>query len=304
MRVVQVQKIGGPDGLQVVEQPDPVAGPGQVVVRVAAATLNPADVAAREGEVPGPPVSPPFTTGWDLAGTVEAVGAGVTDWRPGDRVAGMIPWYLTHGAIAAHAELVPVEPDWLVPVPDGLDYATAATVPLNALTALQALELAALPAGSSVLITGASGGVGSFAVQLAVGAGYDVTAVAGRGAEDWLRELGAQRVLPRETNLATLAPVLNVLDLVPLGPPAAGLVADGGVLITLRPTPLIDPRRRIRQQVLLVRPDRGALAELIQEVAAGRLRTRVAGTMPLTEVAEAHRLVEAGGLPGKIVLIP
>jgi NADPH:quinone reductase-like Zn-dependent oxidoreductase len=304
MRVVQVHKIGGLDGLQVVEVPDPVPGPGQVVVRVAAAPVNPADVAAREGEVPGPPVAPPFITGWDLAGTVAAVGEGVTGFRPGDRVAGLLPWYLTHGSIGAHSELVASDAEWMVPLPDNLDFVRASTVPLNALTARQALELAALPPGSPLLVTGASGGLGTFTVQLAVRAGLEVTAIAGRGAEDWVRELGAHRVLPRDTDPASLGPVPNVLDLVPLGDVAAAAVADGGVLITTRPTPLVDPRRKIRQQVVLIRPDRAALAELIEEVAAGRLRTRVAGTLPLAEVAEAHRLVELGGLPGKIVLVP
>jgi NADPH:quinone reductase len=304
MRAVAVTALGGPEVLQVVEWPDPVAGSGQVLVRVRAASVNPADVAARTGMVPGGPVEPPFLPGWDIAGEVVALGDGVSGFEVGDRVAGMVPWHLTRGAPGGYAELVAADAEWLAPVPDGLDPAAAATVPLNALTARLALDLLALPAGSMLLVTGASGGVGGFAAQLAVRAGLRVLAVASHDDEDWVRGLGVDTVVPRTADLAGVGLVPAVLDAVPLGPPAAAALADGGVHLTTRPTPPADPTRGVRQQLVLVRLDQDALRTLVRDAAAGRLRTRVAATLPLADAAQAHRRLEVGGTRGKLVLRP
>ncbi|MBX6357055.1 MAG: NADP-dependent oxidoreductase [Micromonosporaceae bacterium] len=304
MRAVAVTELGGPEVLKVVQLPDPTAGPGQVVVRVRAACVQPADVGARIGMLPGDPLKPPYQPGWDIAGDVVEVGAQVTDLRVGDRVVGMIPWFLTRGEPGGYAELVAVDAGWLVPMPDGLDYAVAATVPLNALTAHQALEMMALPEPTTMLVTGASGGVGGFAAQLAARAGHQVTAVAGRDDDEWVAGLGVARVLPRSADLGAAGPVPAALDAVPVGQPAAAAVADGGVLVTTRPTAPLDPPRGVRQQLVLVHVDRPALRDLILDVAEGRLRTRVAEQLPLSEAAEAHRRLEAGGTHGKLVLVP
>src|SRR5690348_17798157 len=113
--------LGGPEVLQVAELPEPEAGPGQVVVRVRAVCVHPADVAATTGKIPGGPVAPPFLPGWDIAGEVSSVGAGATDFGVGDRVVGMIPWYLTRGAPGGYAEYVAADSQWLVRLPEGLD---------------------------------------------------------------------------------------------------------------------------------------------------------------------------------------
>lgn len=304
MRAVAVTALGGPEVLQVVELPDPVAGPGQVVVRVRAACVNPADLAARTGHIPGGPVQPPFLLGWDIAGEVVEAGEGVADLRPGDRVAGMIPWHLTRGKSGGYAELVAAEAEWLVPVPAGLDLALAATVPLNGLTARHALDMMALPGPTTLLVTGASGGVGGFAAQLAARAGHQVVAQASHDDEDWVRGLGVDKVLPRSADLATVGPVPVVLDAVPVDQPAGAAVADGGRLISTRPTTPVDPARGVRQDFVLVHTDQPALRDLIRDLAGGLLRTRVAATLPLAEAAEAHRRAEAGGLHGKLVLVP
>jgi NADPH:quinone reductase-like Zn-dependent oxidoreductase len=293
---------GGPEVLRVAELPDPVAQPGQVVVRVQAVCVQPADIAARVGMIPGGPVPPPFLPGWDIAGEVASVGPDVTDLRIGDRVVGMIPWYLTRGTPGGYAELVAADARWLVPVPDGLDVVSAATLPLNGLTAHQALAALSLDDASRVLVTGASGGVGGFAVQLAAQRGHHVLALASHDDEAWVSGLGAAEVVPRSTDLASVGPVPSVLDAIPLGDPAIPAVEDDGVVVTTRPTPPAEPSRGIRQQLQLIHLDRDPLADLVARLAAGTLRTRVAATMPLTEAAEAHRLVEAGGLRGKIVL--
>lgn len=304
MRVAMVTALGGPEVLEMVEQPDPVPTPGEVLVRVRAVCVHPADIAARVGQIPGGPVPPPFLPGWDIAGEVVAVGDDVTGLGVGDSVAGMIPWYLTRGSVGGYAELVAADAEWLVPVPAGLDPAVAATVPLNALTARRALDLMALSEPTTVLVTGASGGVGGFAAQLAVRAGHTVHASATHDDEDWVRSLGVDTVIPRSADLRTAGLAPAVLDAVPLGAPAGAVVAAGGVLVSTRPIPPVDPARRVRQDVVLVRLDRPALRQLIEAVAKDELRTRVAATFPLADAAEAHRRFEAGHLRGKIVLVP
>jgi NADPH:quinone reductase-like Zn-dependent oxidoreductase len=266
-----------------------------VVVRVRAANVNPTDLGARTGHGPRGVPDPPYVLGWDFAGDVEA---------EGERVVGMIQWYDAEGSVGAYAEAIAVDESWIVPLPENLDYVEAATIPLNALTAVQGLELLELPASSTLLVTGASGAVGGFAVQLAAQAGHHVIAMASDGDEEWVSGLGAAEVLPRNADLGALDPVPAVFDAVPLGEPALAAVQDGGAVVSTRRVPEADPARRIRQQVFLIHHDRDTLARLVDDVAQGRLKTRVDRTLPLTEAAEAHRLNEAGGLRGKVVLVP
>ena len=301
---VIVTALEGSSGLQVAELPDPVAEAGQVLVKVRAVCVQPADIGATTGMVPRGPDKPPFLPGWDIAGDVVSVGADVTEFGVGDRVVGMIPWYLTRGAPGGYAELVAADTSWLVALPDNVDYPDAATIPLNGMTAYQALGLLSLDEPTTILVTGASGGVGGFAAQLAVQRGHRVLACASEGDEEWVGGLGVVKVIPRSTDLATVGPVPAVLDAVPLGKAADSAAAFGATVVTTRPTPPIDPARAVRQDLQLIRHDRELLAKLVGLVASGELRTRVAATMPLAEAAEAHRRVEAGGVRGKIVLVP
>jgi NADPH:quinone reductase len=305
MKTVVVTTAGGPDVLELVDRPDPVPGSGEVVVRMAAANVNPTDLAARQGMVArGLTIDgPPYVLGWDLAGEVVGVGGGVDGLDVGDRVVGMIPWYAAGGRYGAYAELVLVQADWLVDLPSGLDPVAAATIPLNALTAQQALDKLEMPAGASLLVTGACSAVGSFAVQLAVAHGVRVTGIAGTDDEEWVASLGVERVLPRDTDLAGVGTFKFVLDAVPLGAPVFGAVADGGAIAATRPVDA-DPGRGITQHRVLIRADREALRELVGRVASGSLRTRVAQTVPLSQAPEAHRLSERRGRQGKIVLVP
>ncbi len=305
MRTVVVTTAGGPEALEIQVRPDPAPGRGEAVVRLAAANINPTDVGAREGMYPpGFDIQgPPYVLGWDLAGTVEAVGDGVTEVAAGDEVVGMIPWYAAAGRYGAYAELVLLEAQWLVPRPPTLDPVEAATVPLNALTAEQALAKLEAPDGAEVLVVGASGAVGSFFVQLAVAAGFAVTAVAGTEDEEWVRGLGAATVLPRDTDLAEAGSFPFVFDAVPLGAPVFPAIADGGTVVTTRPVEE-EAGRGITQRPMLVEADPPALDALVQRVAQGELRTRVSTTVPLAEAAEAHRLVEERGRKGKVVLVP
>jgi NADPH:quinone reductase-like Zn-dependent oxidoreductase len=215
----------------------------------------------------------------------------------------MIPWYAAGGRYGAYQELVLLEARWLVRRPETLTPVDAATVPLNALTAEQCIGHLGAPEGAEVLVTGASGAVGSFAVQLAVAQGLRVVAQAGTDDEDWVRELGAARVLPRDADLSDVGTFSWVLDLVPLGEGVFPAVADGGTIVTTRPI-REEPGRQITQRPMLIEEDTANLERLVEGVATGGLRTRVSRTMPLAEAAEAHRVVEEPGRRGKIVLVP
>jgi NADPH:quinone reductase-like Zn-dependent oxidoreductase len=175
-------------------------------------------------------------------------------------------------------------------------------VPLNTLTAHLALELTDAPAGATILITGASGAVGGFATQLAVHRGLRVIAVASDADEDWVASLGPDQVLARDTDLAAIGPVDAVLDAVPIGAAATAPVRAGGVALFTRGSVEVPDGLDMRVEMPLVHSDAAALAGLTRDVAEGRLRSRVAMTLDLSEAAEGHRLVERGGLRGKVVL--
>ena len=311
MRVVEVRRYGGPEVVGEAERPDPRPQPGRVLVRVAAAEVNPVDLWAREGLVRAvtPGLEPPFVAGWNLAGTVQAPAEGFTAGQP---VVGLIPWFgvATEG-IGAHAEIVSAEPGWLAPLPDGVDPVDAATLGLNAPTAAQALDLLDVGKGDTVLVVGASGAVGGFAVQLAAAAGVDVIATAG-GPDDeaYLAGLGAARVLPRTApeelagavRAVQPAGVDAVLDAALLGAAALGAVRDGGAFVSASAAAAPAPARGVRVQAVGVRPDAEQLAALAVDLAAGRLRTRVAGTYRFGAAAQAHRLAGTRGLRGRVVL--
>jgi NADPH2:quinone reductase len=381
MRAVVVTQAGGPEVLEVQDRPDPQPGPGQVVVRLAAANINPTDIGARHGMYPpGFEIDgPPYVLGWDFAGEVVAVGEGVADgpaagasagatspldpddlavddptslagapapgalpvdhpaaadavraevdevlaadpsadpaplageadpgvgaWGPGDQVVGMIPWYAAGGRYGAYAELVLVEAAWIVARPETLSAVDAATVPLNALTAQQALGHLGAPQGAEILITGASGAVGAFAAQIAVAEDLKVTAIAGTDDEEFVASLGVARVLPRDADLSEVGRFKYVLDAVPVGADVFPAVDDGGVIVTTRPVQ-DEPGRRITQRPMLIEHDQALLVRLVEGVAAGGLVTRVAQTFPLDQAADAHRAVEERGRKGKIVLVP
>ncbi len=302
MCVIEVAEFGGPEVLRLGSRPDPVAGPGEVVVGIEFATVNPSDLGARSGgthrRVPGMPL--PFVPGWDLAGTVLATGEGVTRFRSGDRVIGMIPWVPVLARVGAYAEAAAVEESWLAHVPDGLDLAAAATLPLSGLTAAQGLAIANPAPESTLLVTGASGAVGWFATQLAVRAGCRVLALTSHGDEAWAARLGAE-ALPRGTDLAAAGPVDHVLDAVPLGPAVAAGLRKGGTAVFTRP-PQDPAPDGVTFETVWVEPDAAGLERLAADLAAGRLVTRIAEVIPLADAPRAHALAERGGARGKLVL--
>jgi NADPH:quinone reductase len=303
MQVAEVSEFGGPEALHLGERPDPAPAPDEVVVRIRAANVNPTDLATRAGVHSPPGLELPYVPGWDLAGEVTAIGGSVSGFAPGDRVVGMIPFGRIGGRVGSYAQAAAVDPDWLARLPGDVDDPTAATLPLNALTARQALDLIAAQPGSTLLVTGASGAVGGFATQLAARDGVRVLAQASHDDEDWVASLGATAVLPRSTDLGRIGPVDAVLDAVPLGPSSVASLRDGGIAVFTRP-PGAEPSRGMRFETVRVEPDPVALGALARDLAAGTLRTRVAEVLPLGSAARAHALAEAGGLRGKVVLAP
>jgi NADPH:quinone reductase len=303
MRVIEVAAFGGPQALTIADRPDPVAGPGQVLVRVRAANVNPTDLSVRDGSVVrrAPSVAPPVVPGWDLAGEVAAVGEGVTGPAPGTRVVGMIHWPSTRGEVGAYSELVALDADQVVPTPDGVDDPTAATIPLNALTADQALKIIDPAPGTTLLVTGASGAVGAFAAQFGVQRGLRVVAQAGRDDEDFVWSLGVEDVLSREADLTAIDEVDNVLDAVPLGPVAATRMAAGGTAVFTRGVQSEAPDGQ-RYEVVRCKADPVALRRVVADVGDGLVATRVAQVLPMEDAPRAHQLTEAGGNHGKIVL--
>ena len=306
MHVAEVTAFGAPEVLRLAERPDPAPAPGEVVVRIRAATVNPTDLSVRSGQARArmPDLRPPIVPGWDLAGEVTAVGSEADGFAPGDRVVGMIPFGRIGGRVGAYAQAAAVDPGWLAPLSTDVDDAIAATLPLNALTARQALDMIAAPPGATLLVTGASGAVGGFATQLAVREGLRVLAQASHDDEEWVASLGAAEVLPRATDLATIGPVDAVLDAVPLGPACTAALRDGAIAVFTRPPQPPEPPRGLRFETVLVQSDAAALRALAADLEAGRLRTRVAEVLSLADAARAHALTEAGGLRGKVVLAP
>lgn len=311
MRVVRFAIYGGAEVLEVEDLPLPEPGQGHVRVRVAAAGVNPSDWRLRSGQFKRfVRLRLPFVPGSDLAGIVDAVGAGVTGWRPGDPVFAMLPT----NAGGAYAEQVVVSADTLAAAPVGATLAEAAVLPLAGLTVLQALGRAELSTDDELLVYGAAGGIGSLAVQWARAAGARVTAVSSTSHLDLLAKLGAHRVVDRtttdiRTESASYDRVLDAVDGLSLRE-ARRLLRPGGVAVTVNPvagylTPdwLAWTRGGRRLRSVLVRPDAGDLRTLASSVSDGRVRPVIARRFPLEDAAAAHRESEGMHVGGKLVLV-
>ena len=296
MRAAIVSRFGGPEAIEIAEVPVPSPGVGQVRIRVAAAALNPVDLAMRSGVFGGGTVG----LGFDVVGTVDAVGGG-TDRSVGDRVFGLRTGH--HRPLGTHAEYVVLGAGAIALAPGSLDDIHAATLPLNGLTADQALDLLALRPGQTLLVTGASGGVGAHAVELGHHRGLRVTALGSARSADLLRSRGANDFLPRGEQLPQ-ATFDGVLDAVVLGPAARAAVRSDGAYVGLWPGQQPSSERGIRVEAVSVRADGTRLAGLARLADEGTLQARVERAYPLAESAAAHTRLAEGGLGGRIVLVP
>ncbi|GGZ26542.1 NADPH:quinone reductase [Streptomyces olivaceoviridis] len=302
MRAAVVRAFGGPDAVEIAEVPVPEPGAGQVRIKVAAGALNPVDAGVRAGFFGG--AGKTLGLGWDAAGTVDAVGVAAA-WQVGDPVVALVPG--VSDPLGAHAEYVVVAADAVAKAPAAVDAVHAGTLPLNGLTAVQALDLLDLAPGASLLVTGAAGAVGAFAVQLAAHRGIEVTGHARAGDEELVRSLGAAHFTAgRAEGVDGVEPgsVDAVLDAAVLGEPALEWVRDGGAYIGVRPGAYPASVRGVRTGAVAVTADGVRLAELVRLVDEGVLTLRVAGTFALEDAVKAHARLAEGGVRGRVVLVP
>ena len=310
IRAVGFTEFGDPSVLRIVTVPMPEPGPGQVRVHVAAATVNPTDIGFRHGGRRTPDgIEPPYIPGMELAGVIGAVGPSVSAWRPGDRVmAAVSPWEPGGGA---QAEYRVVDSDQLARVPDGLPLEAAATLPMNGMTVRTALDMLALPPGSTLAVTGSAGAVGLYAILLGVHEGLEVPGDAAPGPdEELVRSFGARHVVSRGEAMASAVRAIYpsgvdaVLDAALLGLAILPAVRDGGQLLAVRPFQG-ETERDIKISLVLVGQhlhEGSRLAELASLAAKGVLTLRIAEVLPAERAAEAHRRLEAGGVRGRLVL--
>ncbi|MEU1870694.1 NADP-dependent oxidoreductase [Streptomyces sp. NPDC019793] len=311
MKAVRFHEYGDPGVLRYEDVERPHPGAGEVRVRVAATSFNSVDGNIRGGFMRGPiPVVLPHTPGLDVAGTVDALGEGVDGIAVGDDVIGFLPM---DGAGAA-AEYVLAPAEALARAPRSVPLADAAAVPVVGLTAYQALfDHGRLTAGQRVLVNGAGGAVGGYAVQLAKNAGAHVIATAAPRSSEAVTSAGADVVVDRTTTDVTAAvtePVDLALNLAPVDPAElaalVALVRPGGVVVNTTvwmPAPG-DEERDVRGIDLYVRSDADQLAELVAMIDRGELRVAVAERVPLAELPALHARAAEGAVHGKVVVVP
>lgn len=313
MQAVRVHEYGGPERLRYEEVPRPDPGDGELLVRVRAAGVNPVDWLVREGyadEALDP--SLPYVPGWDLSGEVVETGADVAAFDPGDAVFGLASM---PDPGETYAEYAAVPASDVVEKPDTLDHTEAAVLPMVGLTARRALfDVADLGAGDRVLVHAAAGGVGHLAVQLAAHVDAHVVGTASAGNESFLRDLGVDEFVDYRSR--RFEAVLDEVDVVLDGvggetlERSVGVVTEGGRIVTLPEPPdseLVERARAARDATVewfSVEPDAAALAEVRDQVVAGRVRPVVSGQYSLSEARAAHERSADGHVRGKLVLVP
>ena len=310
MQAVGFHRYGGPDVLELIELPVPEAGPGDLLIEVAAAAVNPTDLLMRSGGqakwMMG--LVPPYVPGMEFAGRVRQVGANVDGFLVGQPVMGVVDARRPEGG--AQAQFVRVAAESVVPVEGGADLVAAAVVPMNGLTADLALDLVHLRAGESLLVTGGAGILGGYAIELAKVAGLVVVADANPDDADLVARLGADVIVPRGPGMAAGVRaryphgVDGAIDAARIGTDVADLVRDDGTVVGVRSTDSSGDQRVNRRYVSVLEQltNTEALARLEALVRAGRLTPRVAELMPAGEAPAAHERTERGGLRGRVVL--
>ncbi len=310
MRAIRQDTHGSPDVLKEVELPRPEPGSSEILIAVRGAGVNPTDWWNRA--LPMTANGLPLILGWDVSGVVESVGTGVTIFKPGDEVFGMLPY--PHG-VGAHAEYVTSPARAFVHKPAGIDHVQAGALPLAALTAYQALvDTADIQPGQRVLIHAAAGGVGHLAVQIAKSRGAYVIGTASAAKHDFLRSIGVDEAIDYQTVDFTEAAkdIDVVLDSISRDADARArslaVLHPGGTLVSILPFPIDAAEladiaaRGIRYESLLVEADRAGMQAIADLVETGALRVHIEATFPLAEAAKAHTLGETGRTTGKIVL--
>jgi putative PIG3 family NAD(P)H quinone oxidoreductase len=323
MRAVVISSPGGPEVLEWSEVPDPVAGAGEVVLDVVASAVNRADIHQREGHYPPPPGAPPYP-GLECSGRVRTLGEGVTGWAVGDEVVALLSG-------GGYAEQVAVPAGQLLPVPAGVDLVTAAALPEATATVWSnVFMLAGLRPGEVLLVHGGASGIGTMAVQLARAAGARVAVTAGSAEKlERARELGAEilvnykeqdfvEVVHAATDGHGADVVLDTigakyldrnLDVLAVNGRIANIGLQGGRKAELDLAKLMGKRAAILSTTLRGRPseEKAAVVASVREhvwprIEAGEVHAVVDRVLPITQVADAHRLVESSGHVGKVLL--
>ncbi len=307
-RAIGITHPGGPEVLGVIDRPVREPGAGEVRLRVAAAAVNPTDIGLRNAG--GGDLEPPWTPGMDAAGTVESLGPGVSRLTPGEQVMAAVTPRRPDGG--AQAELVVVPAASVVPIPDGATLEEASTLPMNGLTAMLGLERLGVGKGDALAVSGGAGVLGSYVIGLAHERGVRVIADAKPQDEELVRSFGADVVVPRSDDFAgavrAVEPdgVAAVYDTALLNAGAFGAIRDRGGLAVVRGWDGSQAPRGITVVPVFVR-EALERTDWLQEVralaSAGRLRLRVAATYAPEQIAEAQRVMDAGGLRGRAVIV-
>jgi len=310
MRAIGVTEFGAPETLRVVELPDPQAGPGEVRIRVHAAAVNPTDTGLRSGARAAmlKDIPPPYVPGMDVAGVLDQIGPQTeTDLRLGEHVMGIVVPSGSHGG---YSELIELPAQSVARVPAGASDAEAATLPMNGLTTVQALDLLGLEPGQVLAVTGAAGAVGGYAVELGRAAGLRVIADASEQDEQLVKDLGADLVVRRGPEFAERVRAAvpegadGLVDAALLDQLAVPAVRDGGHIATVRGFRGAE-ERGVTFHPVSVRNyahEQAKLDRLRQQVEDGQVTLRVAQVLPAERAAECHGILEAGGTRGRLIL--
>nr|BBH86362.1 NADPH:quinone reductase [Thermosporothrix sp. COM3] len=309
IQAIRVHGYGGPEQLRLESVPCPEPQEGEVLLRVYAIGVNPIDWKIRAGLLQDFfPKQFPYIPGYDVAGIVEGVGPGVTTWSVGQEVFGQ-------GTKGTYAEYIVTAASALAPKPTAISFAEAAAIPVGAMTAWKALfQDGGLQAGQRVLVLGAAGGVGAFAVQLAKWGGAQVIGTASTANLAFVRSLGAEQVIDYTTtpitSTALVERAVQAVDLVidgvggEVGRSALAVVRRGGKLISLVEPPAPELAQRYGVETMMVQspPPEDCLKTIARLVDEGQLRVTTGRIFPFREVREAHMLSQTGHGRGRIVL--
>jgi NADPH:quinone reductase-like Zn-dependent oxidoreductase len=303
MQAIRVHRYGGPEQLKLEQQPRPVPQEGEVLLRVHAAGVNPIDWKTRQGFMKDFfPMTFPYIPGIDVAGVVEDAGSGVTTLKIGQAVFG-------RSTTGTYAEYITVSEELLAPMPSTVNFVEAAAIPTGATTAWQALfDAGNLQTNQRVLIIGAAGGMGLFAVQLAKWKGAQVIGTASTANLEFVRSLGADQVIDYTTT--QIESVVQDVDLVLDGVGGASLLSAltttrrGGTLISLAEQPPQEQAwaRGVRALMITARTDRSILQTVAQLIDEGQLNIAIGKVFSLSEAQQAHKVSQSGHGRGRIVL--